>query len=78
MEKDNVPREEAHQISIETILAPADGPALMQDPPPNALSEQERDKLWRKLEALEAADMRLEEMQERKAEREAARQQKQT
>lgn len=51
---------EAHDVVVETVLAPADGPALIQDPPPKALTLRERKAVYRKLEAIEIEDKGLE------------------
>jgi uncharacterized protein YoaH (UPF0181 family) len=42
---------EAYQIVSETILAPADGPAVMQDPAPRAIPAKEQNAIWDRLEA---------------------------
>ena len=47
-------------VVVETVLAPADGPALIQDPPPKALTLRERKAVYRKLEAIEIEDKGLE------------------
>jgi uncharacterized protein YoaH (UPF0181 family) len=42
---------EAFDLVDETILAPADGPATMQDPAPKAIPPDEQKRIWDRLEA---------------------------
>ena len=48
-EQRSLPEDEAFQVAMEEILAPADGPAT-SDQPPSPLPYQEQQQIYRKLE----------------------------
>jgi len=49
-------QQEALQVAVETILAPADGPALMNDPPPEPVPLKLQERIWKRLEAIDRLD----------------------
>lgn len=50
--KRGMSEDEAFDVAMAQILAPADGQALMQDEPPTPISKPERELIYRKLEEL--------------------------
>jgi hypothetical protein len=51
--------QEAEEVAVYEILARGDGRANMEDPAPEPLSYQEKEQIYRKLEAPENAHVRV-------------------
>jgi hypothetical protein len=58
--KQGLPEEEAFEAASDLILAPADGPAL-SDNPPEPLPLEEQKAVYKRLEAIELAERKREE-----------------
>jgi len=59
-EKQGLSEDEAFEVAMYQILAPPDGPAILEEPPPNPLNSQQRKVVYAHLDRLGDKEEKLE------------------